>query len=113
MFTDAVEYFNLAGSGGDGPAPGTYRIVNRNSGKPLAVAGNSTADGAKVVQQSGTATWTIATTSDGSYTLQNVASATPNTCICSPNWTATGSLAGFAPRSSQPDQPSPHVQTFE
>jgi hypothetical protein len=74
VFTDAVEYFNLAGSGGDGPAPGTYRIVNRNSGKPLAVAGNSTADGAKVVQQSGTATWTIATTSDGSYTLQYVPS---------------------------------------
>ena len=74
VFTDAVEYFNLGGSGGDGPAPGNYRIVNRNSGKPLAVAGNSTADGAKVVQQSGTATWTIATTSDGSYTLQYVAS---------------------------------------
>jgi Glycosyl hydrolases family 2, TIM barrel domain len=41
VFTDAVEYFNLAGSGG--PAPGNYRIVNRNSGKPLAVAG-TTAD---------------------------------------------------------------------
>jgi ricin-type beta-trefoil lectin protein/glycosyl hydrolase family 2 len=74
VFTDAVEYFTLTGSGGDGPAPGTYRIVNRNSGKPLAVAGNSTADGAKAVQQSGTATWTVATTSDGSYTLQYVPS---------------------------------------
>ncbi|WP_329045648.1 RICIN domain-containing protein [Amycolatopsis sp. NBC_01488] len=74
VFTDAVEYFNLTGSGGGGPAPGTYHVVNRNSGKPLAVAGNSTADGAKVVQQSGTATWTIATTSDGSYTLQYVPS---------------------------------------
>ncbi|MET8161814.1 RICIN domain-containing protein [Sphaerisporangium sp. NPDC005289] len=74
VFTDAVEYFNLGGSSGSGPAPGTYRIVNRNSGKPLAVAGNSTADGAKVVQQSGTATWTIATTSDGSYTLKYVPS---------------------------------------
>ncbi|KOX21545.1 beta-galactosidase [Saccharothrix sp. NRRL B-16348] len=74
VFTDAVEYFNLAGGGGDGPAPGNYRIVNRNSGKQLAVAGNSTADGAKVVQQSGTGTWTVATTSDGSYTLRYVAS---------------------------------------
>jgi hypothetical protein len=74
VFTDTVEYFNLGGGSGTGPAPGTYRIVNRNSGKPLAVAGNSTADGAKVVQQSGNGTWTIATTSDGSYTLRYVAS---------------------------------------
>ncbi|MGW6928599.1 RICIN domain-containing protein [Lentzea sp. NPDC054927] len=73
VFTDAVEYFNLGGAGG-GPAPGNYRIVNRNSGKPLAVAGNSTADGAKVVQQSGTGTWTVATAPDGSYTLRYVAS---------------------------------------
>src|SRR5690349_15699987 len=73
VFTDTVEYFTLGGGGGTGPAPGTYRIVNRNSGKPLAVAGNSTADGAKVVQQSGNGTWTIATTADGSYTLRYVA----------------------------------------
>ncbi|MBB5803695.1 hypothetical protein F4560_003463 [Saccharothrix ecbatanensis] len=71
VFTDAVEYFNL---GGGGPAPGNYRIVNRNSGKPLAVAGNSTADGAKAVQQSGTGTWTVATAANGSYTLRYVAS---------------------------------------
>jgi hypothetical protein len=68
-----VEYFNLGGSGGTGPAPGTYRIVNRNSGKPLAIAGNSTADGAKAVQQSGTATWTISTTQDA-YILRYTAS---------------------------------------
>ena len=73
VFTDAVEYFTLGGSGGTGPAPGTYRIVNRNSGKPLAIAGNSTADGAKAVQQSGTATWTISTTQDA-YTLRYTAS---------------------------------------
>ena len=73
VFTDAVEYFTLGGSGGTGPAPGTYRIVNRNSGKPLAIAGNSTADGAKAVQQSGTATWTIGTTQDA-YTLRYTAS---------------------------------------
>jgi hypothetical protein len=42
---------------------------NRNSGKPLAIAGNSTADGAKAVQQSGTPTWTISTTQDA-YTLR-------------------------------------------
>ena len=73
IFTDAVEYFTLGGSGGTGPAPGTYRIVNRNSGKPLAIAGNSTADGAKAVQQSGTPTWTISTTQDA-YTLRYNAS---------------------------------------
>ncbi|WP_327010623.1 RICIN domain-containing protein [Dactylosporangium sp. NBC_01737] len=73
VFTDAVEYLNLGGSGGTGPAPGTYRIVNRNSGKPLAIAGNSTADGAKAVQQSGTPTWTISTTQDA-YTLRYTAS---------------------------------------
>ena len=44
------------------PTPGTYHIVNRNSGKPLAIAGNSTADGAKAVQQSGGLPWTISTT---------------------------------------------------
>src|SRR4051794_7677412 len=73
VFTDAVEYLNLSGGGGTGPAPGTYRIVNRNSGKPLAIAGNSTADGAKAVQQSGTPTWTISTTQDA-YTLRYNAS---------------------------------------
>ncbi|MGW3890431.1 RICIN domain-containing protein [Micromonospora chokoriensis] len=72
-FTDAIEYFTLGGSGGTGPAPGTYRIVNRNSGKPLAIAGNSTADGAKAVQQSGTPTWTISTTQDA-YTVRYNAS---------------------------------------
>ena len=73
IFTDSVEYFTLGGSGGTGPAPGTYRIVNRNSGKPLAIAGNSTADGAKAVQQSGTATWTVSATQDA-YTLRYNAS---------------------------------------
>ncbi|MEU8390807.1 RICIN domain-containing protein [Micromonospora sp. NPDC048842] len=73
VFTDAVEYLNLSGSGGTGPAAGTYRIVNRNSGKPLAIAGNSTADGAKAVQQSGSPTWTISTTQDA-YTLRYTAS---------------------------------------
>jgi adhesin HecA-like repeat protein len=75
VFTDTVEYLNLSGTGGPGtgPAPGTYRIVNRNSGKPLAIAGNSTADGAKAIQQSGTPSWTIATTQDA-YTLRYNAS---------------------------------------
>ncbi|MGC4822149.1 RICIN domain-containing protein, partial [Micromonospora sp. DT63] len=72
-FTDSVEYLNLGGSGGTGPTPGTYRIVNRNSGKPLAIAGNSTADGAKAIQQSGTPTWTINATQDA-YTLRYTAS---------------------------------------
>ncbi|MET8091499.1 RICIN domain-containing protein [Micromonospora sp. NPDC005220] len=69
LFTDSAEYLTLGGSGGTGPTPGTYRIVNRNSGKPLAIAGNSTADGAKAVQQSGTPTWTISATQDA-YTLR-------------------------------------------
>ena len=68
-FTDAAEYFTLAGGSSGGPTPGTYHIVNRNSGKPLAISGNSTADGAKAVQQTGGAAWTIATTSGGAYTL--------------------------------------------
>ena len=72
-FSDAVEYFTLGG-GSTGPAPGTYRIVNRNSGKPLAIAGNSTADGAKAVQQTGSATWTIGSVQDGAYTLRYTAS---------------------------------------
>jgi len=42
-FTDAAESFTLGA--GTGPAPGNYRIVNRHSGKPLAVAGQSTASG--------------------------------------------------------------------
>ncbi|MEU4833889.1 RICIN domain-containing protein [Streptosporangium sp. NPDC023615] len=68
-FTDAVEYFNLGS--GSGPVSGaTYRIVNRNSGKPLAVAGNSSADGAKAVQQSGSAAWTVTSGQDGAYTLR-------------------------------------------
>ena len=73
-FTDAAEYFTLGGGSSTGPAPGTYHIVNRNSGKPLAIAGNSTADGAKAVQQSGGAAWTIATTAGGAYTLTYTAS---------------------------------------
>ncbi|WP_431605715.1 RICIN domain-containing protein [Amycolatopsis melonis] len=72
-FADSVEYFTLGGAS-TGPAPGTYRIVNRNSGKPLAIAGDSTADGAKAVQQTGTATWTISTVQGGAYTLRYTAS---------------------------------------
>ncbi|MDX3192702.1 RICIN domain-containing protein [Streptomyces sp. MN03-5084-2B] len=72
-FSDAVEYFTLGGSN-TGPAPGTYRITNRNSGKPLAITGNSTADGAKAIQQTGTATWSLGTAQGGAYTLRYTAS---------------------------------------
>jgi hypothetical protein len=59
----------------NGPVSGTnYRIVNRNSGKPLAVAGNSTTDGAGVVQQTGGAVWKIAAASGNTYTLSNAGS---------------------------------------
>ncbi|WP_232837246.1 RICIN domain-containing protein, partial [Lentzea terrae] len=67
-FTDTAEYFTLGA--GQGPTPGKYRIVNRNSGKPLAIAGNSTADGAKTVQQTGNATWTISAGQNGAFTLR-------------------------------------------
>lgn len=68
-FNDAAEYFTLGGSSSGGPTPGTYHIVNRNSGKPLAISGNSTADGAKAVQQTGGLSWTISTASGGAYVL--------------------------------------------
>src|SRR5206468_4174802 len=98
IFTDTVEYLNLTGGGGGtGPAPGTYRIVNRNSGKPLAIAGNSTADGAKTIQQSGTPTWTISTTQDA-YTLRyttsgkvlDVNAGSSTTGLQLQQWTANG-----------------------
>ncbi|GAA4258821.1 RICIN domain-containing protein [Dactylosporangium darangshiense] len=64
-----VDRFEIATA----PAAGTnYRIVNRNSGKPLAVAGNATADGAAVVQQTGAGAWTVATAPGGAYTLRYV-----------------------------------------
>jgi hypothetical protein len=66
-FSDSAEYFTLGSS--SGPTPGAYHIVNRNSGKPLAIAGNSTADGAKAVQQSGGLPWTISTAPGGTFTL--------------------------------------------
>ncbi|MGH3415109.1 MAG: RICIN domain-containing protein [Actinocrinis sp.] len=71
-FTDSAEYINLGSS--SGPTPGTYHIVNRNSGKPLAISGNSTADGAKAVQQTGGAAWTVSALSDGAFTLTYTAS---------------------------------------
>ena len=94
-FRDSVEYFTL---GSAGPAPGNYRIVARHSGKPLAIAGNSTADGAKAVQQSGTATWTLSTVQDGAYTLRYTATGkmldvnghSTTTGVQLQQWTATG-----------------------
>ncbi|WP_405148808.1 RICIN domain-containing protein [Sphaerisporangium sp. NBC_01403] len=54
------------------PVSGTvYRIVNRNSGKPLAVAGNSAADGAGIVQQTGNAAWRINSAPGNTFTLTN------------------------------------------
>lgn len=66
-----VDRFEIANQ----PQTGTnYRIVNRNSGKPLAVAGGSTADGAKIVQKSDGGAWTISTAPGGAYTLKYVSS---------------------------------------
>ncbi|MGP3982520.1 RICIN domain-containing protein [Streptomyces sp. KR80] len=94
-FRDSVEYFTL---GSAGPAPGNYRIVARHSGKPLAIVANSTADGAKAVQQSGTATWTLSTVQDGAYTLRYIATGkmldvdghSTTTGVQLQQWTATG-----------------------
>ncbi|MEU7875194.1 RICIN domain-containing protein [Dactylosporangium sp. NPDC049140] len=65
-----IDRFEIA----TGPVAGTnYRIVNRNSGKALAVASGSPADGALVVQQAGGGAWTINATPGGAYTLSYVA----------------------------------------
>jgi len=57
----------------DQPKEGTnYRIVNRNSGKPLAVSGGSTADGALIVQKADGGAWTIDAAPGGAYTLKYV-----------------------------------------
>ncbi|MEW2114840.1 RICIN domain-containing protein [Streptomyces sp. NPDC005474] len=64
-----IDRFEIANA----PTAGTnYRLVNRNSGKPLAVSGGSTADGALVVQNSGGGAWTIGTAPGGAYTLKYV-----------------------------------------
>ena len=58
-----------------GTGTGTYRLVNRNSGKVLDVNGASTADGAKIIQwtwQSGAnKQWTLLPNPDGSYRLRS------------------------------------------
>jgi len=59
-----VDRFEVA----DQPVAGTnYRLVNRNSGKALAVG--STTDGGLAVQLSSGAAWTVNTASGGTYTL--------------------------------------------
>ncbi|WP_235502567.1 RICIN domain-containing protein [Kitasatospora sp. Root187] len=66
-----VDRFEVA----DQPVAGTdYRIVNRYSGKPLAVAGGATTDGASIVQRTDGGAWTIDTAPGGAYTLRYVSS---------------------------------------
>jgi hypothetical protein len=66
-----VDRFEIA----DQPVAGTnYRLVNRNSGRALAIAGGATTDGALVVQLAAGAPWTINTTPGGAYTLSYTAS---------------------------------------
>ncbi|MEO6083560.1 MAG: RICIN domain-containing protein, partial [Umezawaea sp.] len=97
-FRDSVQYFTLGGAS-SGPAPGNYRVVARHSGKPLAIAGNSTADGAKAVQQSGTPTWTLSSVQGGAaYTLRYTATGkmldvnghSTTAGVQLQQWTATG-----------------------
>ncbi|MEU3891867.1 RICIN domain-containing protein [Streptomyces sp. NPDC029041] len=55
------------------PVTGTnYRVVNRHSGKSLAVADGSTGDGALVVQKTDGGAWTINSAPGGAYTLSYV-----------------------------------------
>ncbi|MFD9357284.1 RICIN domain-containing protein [Streptomyces sp. NPDC060031] len=66
-----VDRFEIANE----PVVGTnHRIVNRNSGKPLAVAGGSTADGALIVQKTDGGAWTINAAPGGAYSLSYVSS---------------------------------------
>jgi hypothetical protein len=69
-----VNWFELASTGG--LANGTYRIVNRNSGKALSVLNGSTADGAQIVQfdyyGNNDQKWTFTRQSDGAYHIVNV-----------------------------------------
>jgi len=52
----------------------TWRLGSRTqSGRPLAITSNSSADSAKAIQQSGSPTWTVSTTQDA-YTLRYSAS---------------------------------------
>jgi|GEM_PF-4072123 len=62
------------GGGNGGPvANGTYRIINRNSGKALDVAGVSTADGAQIQQWTygggNNQKWVFERLSDGNYRI--------------------------------------------
>jgi hypothetical protein len=95
-FRDSVQYFTLGSS--TGPAPGNYRIVARHSGKPLAIADGSTADGAKAVQQSGAAPWTLSSGQGAAFTLRYTATGkaldvnghSTATGVQLQQWTATG-----------------------
>ncbi len=63
-------------SANSGLANGTYKIVNRNSGKALSVSGSSTADGAQIVQWDYNANadqkWTFTGLGGGVYQIVNV-----------------------------------------
>ncbi|WP_269855675.1 RICIN domain-containing protein [Streptomyces sp. RPT161] len=74
-----AQYDNLSVT--PGPAQtyaGTYRLVNRNSGKTLDVVGQATADGSAVDQWTGNGganqQWTVRPTGDGYYALVGVQS---------------------------------------
>jgi len=68
--------FSEVSSGGGGISPGTYRLVNVNSGKALEVEGSGTANGDNVQQWSwngGTwQQWDVQENGDGTYRLINV-----------------------------------------
>jgi len=61
-----IDRFEIANQ----PVAGTnYRIVNRHSGKPLAIAGDATDDGALAVQRTGGGAWTVNNAPGGAATL--------------------------------------------
>lgn len=71
-----VAYGQLIGGGGNGLAPGRYRIVARHSGKALDVNGGSTADGANVQQWTYSAAphqqWDVTSAGSGIYRISVV-----------------------------------------
>ena len=67
-----------SGSGGGGPANGTYKIISRNSGLALGVSGGVTTSGSDTDQETYTAAsseqWTLTKLSSGAYEIIGVGS---------------------------------------
>jgi hypothetical protein len=76
-----IKNFSYTGGGGTGgttPANGTFKIVNRNSGKALDAIGNATANGTQIIQWTysggNNQRWTLQDQGSGQYSIIGVAS---------------------------------------